>query len=109
MTMEQAESWSEGIAGFHARFARHFGRSEPRDRALDYLTGLLAPLEKKNAWTMAEQAGQLRPDGVQRLLNHSEWDENTVRDDLREYVVETIGDKNAVLIGDDTGFLKKGT
>jgi SRSO17 transposase len=107
--MEQVESWSEGVAGFHARFARHFGRSEPRERALDYLTGLLAPLEKKNAWTMAEQVGQLRPDGVQRLLNHSEWDENAVRDDLRDYVVETIGDKNAVLIGDDTGFLKKGT
>ncbi|MFD7137918.1 IS701 family transposase [Streptomyces sp. NPDC059894] len=107
--MEQVESWSEGIAGFHARFARHFGRSEPRERALDYLTGLLAPLEKKNAWTMAEQVGQLRPDGVQRLLNHSEWDENAVRDGLRDYVVETIGDKNAVLIGDDTGFLKKGT
>ncbi|MFD6187677.1 IS701 family transposase [Streptomyces goshikiensis] len=107
--MEQVESWSEGIAGFHARFARHFGRSEPRERALDYLAGLLAPLEKKNAWTMAEQVGQLRPDGVQRLLNHSEWDENAVRDDLRDYVVETIGDKNAVLIGDDTGFLKKGT
>ena len=78
--MEQVESWSEGIAAFHARFARHFGRSEPRERALDYLTGLLAPLEKKNAWTMAEQVGQLRPDGVQRLLNHSEWDENAVRD-----------------------------
>ncbi|MFI1869183.1 IS701 family transposase [Streptomyces jumonjinensis] len=107
--MEQVESWSEGIAGFHARFAHRFGRSEPRERALDYLTGLLAPLEKKNAWTMAEQVGQLRPDGVQRLLNHSEWDENAVRDDLRDYVVETIGDKSAVLIGDDTGFLKKGT
>jgi SRSO17 transposase len=107
--MGQVESWSEGIAGLHARFARHFGRSEPRERALDYLTGLLAPLEKKNAWTMAEQVGQLRPDGVQRLLNHSEWDHNAVRDDLRDYVVETIGDKNAVLIGDDTGFLKKGT
>ncbi|MGW1254770.1 IS701 family transposase [Streptomyces sp. NPDC002513] len=107
--MEQVESWFEGIAGLHARFARHFGRSEPRERALDYLTGLLAPLEKKNAWTMAEQVGQLRPDGVQRLLNHSEWDHNAVRDDLRDYVVETIGDKNAVLIGDDTGFLKKGT
>ncbi|PVE10590.1 hypothetical protein Y717_28275 [Streptomyces scopuliridis RB72] len=43
------------------------------------MTGLLAPLEKKNGWTLAEQLGQLRPDGVQRLLNHSEWDENAVR------------------------------
>ncbi|MGW7008760.1 IS701 family transposase, partial [Streptomyces sp. NPDC054933] len=52
MTVEQVESWSEGIAGFHARFAHRFGRSEPRDRALDYLTGLLAPLERKNGWTL---------------------------------------------------------
>ena len=92
----------------HARFAHRFGRSEPRDRALDYLRGLLAPLEKKNGWTLAEQVGQLRPDGVQRLLNHSDWDENAVRDDVRDFVVETIGAKDAVLIGDDTGFLKKG-
>lgn len=70
---------------------------------------MLAPLEKKNGWTLSEQVGQLRPDGVQRLLNHSDWDENAVRDDVRDFVVETIGAKDAVLIGDDTGFLKKGT
>ncbi|MFE9951611.1 transposase [Streptomyces sp. NPDC005531] len=109
MTVEQVESWSEGIAGFHARFAHRFGRSEPRERASDYLNGLLAPLEKKNGWTLSEQVGQLRPDGVQRLLNHSDWDENAVRDDARDFVVETIGAKDAVLIGDDTSFLKKGT
>ncbi|MFD7283924.1 IS701 family transposase [Streptomyces sp. NPDC059862] len=108
MTVEQVESWSGGIAGLRARFAGRFGRSEPRDRALDYMTGLLAPLERKNGWTLAEQVGQLRPDGVQRLLNHSEWDEDAVRDDARDFVVETIGAKDGVLIGDDTGFLKKG-
>ncbi|MFG2561439.1 IS701 family transposase [Streptomyces sp. NPDC048496] len=106
---EQVESWSEGVAGFHARFDHRFGRSEPRERASDYLNGLLAPLEKKNGWTLSEQVGQLRPDGVQRLLNHSDWDENAVRDDVRDFVVETIGAKDAVLIGDDIGFLKKGT
>jgi SRSO17 transposase len=73
------------------------------------LTGLLAPLEKKNGWTLAEQVGQQRPDGVQRLLNHSDWDEDAVRDDVRDFVVETIGAKDGILIGDDTGFLKKGT
>lgn len=73
------------------------------------MTGLLAPLEKKNGWTLAEQVGQQRPDGVQRLLNHSDWDEDAVRDDVRDFVVETIGAKDGILIGDDTGFLKKGT
>lgn len=106
--VEQVESWSDGIAGLHARIGHRFGRSEPRDRALDYLRGLLAPLERKNGWTLAEQVGRLRPDGVQRLLNHSEWDESAVRDDVRDFVVETIGAKDAVLIGDDTGFVKKG-
>lgn len=101
--------WSEGIAGLHARFAHRFGRSEPRERALDYLQGLVAPLVKKNGWTLAEQVGQLRPDGVQRLLNLSDWDENAVRDDVRDFVVETIGSPDGVLICDDTGFLKKGT
>ncbi|MFF3735714.1 IS701 family transposase [Streptomyces sp. NPDC002476] len=109
MTVEQVESWSEGIAGLHARFAHRFGRSEPRERALDYLRGLIAPLEKKNGWTLSEQVGQLRPDGVQRLLNLSDWDENAVRDDIRDFVVETIGSPDGVLICDDTGFLKKGT
>ncbi|MET8117397.1 IS701 family transposase [Streptomyces prasinus] len=97
------------MAGLHARFAHRFGRSEPRERALDYLQGLIAPLEKKNGWTLSEQVGQLRPDGVQRLLNLSDWDENAVRDDIRDFVVETIGSPDGVLICDDTGFLKKGT
>ncbi|MEU8686004.1 IS701 family transposase [Streptomyces sp. NPDC048611] len=102
------EDWPEGIAGLHSRFSGRFGRSEPRERALDYLSTLLAPLEKKNGWTLAEQAGQRRPDGSQRLLNFADWDENAVRDDVRDFVVETIGTKDAILIGDDAGFLKKG-
>ncbi|MEV5049387.1 IS701 family transposase [Streptomyces griseoincarnatus] len=108
LTAEQVESWSEGIAGLHARFAHRFSRSEPRERALDYLRGLIAPLEKKNGWTLSEQVGQLRPDGVQRLLNHSDWDEDAVRDDIRDFVVESIGRPDGILICDDTGFLKKG-
>jgi SRSO17 transposase len=109
LTVEQVVSWSDGIAGLHARFAHRFGRSEPRERALDYLEGLIAPLEKKNGWTLSEQVGQARPDGLQRLLNLSDWDENAVRDDVRDLVVETIGSPDGVLICDDTGFLKKGT
>ncbi|MFE9257200.1 IS701 family transposase, partial [Streptomyces sp. NPDC006879] len=88
------EDWSEGIVGLHARFAGRFGRSEPRERALEYLSTLLAPLERKNGWTLAEQAGQRRPDVFQRLLNFADWDENAVRDDVRDFVVETIGSKD---------------
>lgn len=68
----------------------------------------IAPLERKNGWTLAEWAGDRLPVGMQRLLGEADWDADAVRDDVRDYVVGTIGDKDGVLIGDDTGFLKKG-
>ncbi|WP_460401316.1 IS701 family transposase [Actinophytocola sediminis] len=92
----------------HARIAGRFTRSEPRVRAREYVSGLVAGLERKNGWTLAEQAGEASPDGMQRLLRRADWDVNGVRDDLRDYVVERLGDRGGVLIVDDTGFLKKG-
>ena len=50
-----------------------------------------------------------RPDGMQRLLRRADWDVDGVRDDVRDYVVERLGDRDGVLIVDDTGFVKKGT
>jgi SRSO17 transposase len=72
------------------------------------MAALIAPLERKNGWTLAERAGRSRPDGVQRLLNAAEWDADGVRDDVRAFVVDTIGAADAVLAGDETGFVKKG-
>ena len=72
------------------------------------LRGLLAGVERKNGWQLAEHAGEHTPDGMQRLLNHARWDPDQVRDDLRGYVVEHLGDPQAVLVVDETGFLKKG-
>jgi SRSO17 transposase len=69
---------------------------------------LLGPTERKNGWQLAEQAGETTPYGVQHLLGRASWDADEVRDDLREYVVEHLGDREAVLIVDETGFLKKG-
>src|ERR1700742_519201 len=92
----------------HARISGRFGRSEPRARAREYLAGLVAGLDRKNGWTLAEQAGEVSPDGMQRLLRHADWDVDGVRDDLRCFVVEHLGDREGVLIVDDTGFLKKG-
>jgi SRSO17 transposase len=69
---------------------------------------LLAPLAGKNGWTLAEVAGDATPDGMQRLLNAANWDADGVRDDLRGYVVEHLGEPGGVLIVDETGFLKKG-
>ena len=91
------------------RVAGRFGRAEPRRRVGAYLQGLLAGLERKNGWTLAEHAGEGSPDGMQRLLRWADWDIDGVRDDVRDYVVEHLGDPAGVLILDDTGFVKKGT
>ena len=106
---KQAQVWADGLGELHERIRPRFGRIEPRRRALGYLQGLLGALERKNSWWLAEQAGELTPDGMQRLLNGAGWDADGVRDDLREYVVEHLGDPAAVLVLDETGFLKKGT
>jgi SRSO17 transposase len=58
---------------------------------------------------IAEQAGDLTPDGMQRLLNFYSWDADAVRDDLRGYVLNHLGDPSGVMVADETGFLKKGT
>lgn len=72
------------------------------------MAGLVAGLERKNGWTLAERAGEVSPDGMQRLPWRADWDIDGVRDDVRAYVAERLGDRDAVLIADDTGFLKKG-
>src|SRR4029079_4835281 len=74
-----------------------------------YLIGLLGPVQRKNAWQVAEQIGDADPYRVQYLMGRSAWDPEEGRDDLRNYVVETLGDPDAVLVLDETGFLKKGT
>ena len=93
----------------HERIAERFTRSEPRVRVREYVSGLVAGLERKNGWTLAERAGEVSPDGMQRLLRRADWDVDGVRDDVRDYVIEHLGDPRGVLIGDETGFLKKGT
>ena len=100
--------WAEGIQRVHECIAGRFRRPEPRKRALEYLKGLLSPVERKNGWQLAEQAGDATPDGVQRLLYNYRWGADLVRDDLREYVAEHLADTGAVLVVDETGFLKKG-
>ena len=101
--------WAKGIEEVHGRVAGRFHRSEPRRRALEYLKGLISPVERKNGWQLAERAGDATPDGVQRMLSTYQWDADLVRDDLRAYVVEHLGETDGVLVVDETGFLKKGT
>jgi SRSO17 transposase len=109
VTAEDLRSWVSGLDELFSRVAGRFGRVEPRRQARAYLVGLLAPVERKNGWQLAEAAGDSQPDRMQRLLNNARWDPREVRVDLRDYVVGHLGDPGGVLIVDETGFLKKGT
>jgi SRSO17 transposase len=83
------ERWPDALGELHARVADRFHRPEVSERAKRYLAGLLGRLERKNGWQMAEQMGEMGPQGAQRLLNAARWDADAVRDDLREYVTSS--------------------
>jgi SRSO17 transposase len=102
-------AWGEAFAAYHARFAPRFARSEARERSSRYLRGLLGSVERKNGWQLAEATGEDHPRGIQRLLYEAVWDADAVREDYAGFVVETFGDPAAVLVLDESGFVKKGT
>lgn len=101
--------WLAEFDQLMGRIAGRFSRVEPRRSARAFVLGLLSDLPKKNCWTIAEHAGDATPDGMQHLLAGARWDAGAVRDDLRDYVVEHLGDRDAVLVVDETGDVKKGT
>ncbi|MFC7248204.1 transposase [Catellatospora aurea] len=90
------------------RIGAHFARSEPRRTVRELLLGLLAPMERKNGWWLAEHAGHAGPDRMQRLLRTAVWDTDAVARDLRAFVVEHLGHRDGILVADETGYLKKG-
>src|SRR5258707_4935121 len=90
------------------RLGPRFAREEARLRTQAYLRGLLSPVARKNGWQLAEAAGDRTPYATQHLLGRADWDADAVRDDLRAYVVEHLGDPEAVLVVDETGVVKKG-
>jgi SRSO17 transposase len=100
--------WAEEFANAHAHIASRFARPEPYRRAFAYMKGLLSPIARKNGWTLAEHAKEMRPDGMQRLLTEAIWDVNRVRDDLRTYVLQHLFDPKAIIVLDESGFPKRG-
>ena len=109
MTTDELDRWSSDFQDFHSRFGSFFARSEPREASRRYLRGLLAPMQRKNCWQMAEAVGEQDPQPLQRLLYSARWDEDEVRDELQRFVVEQFGDEAGIGVVDETGFLKKGT
>src|SRR5256885_8534094 len=108
MQEEESTHWAPDFERFHARFARFFARSEPREQAARYLHGLLSPAKRKNTWQMAEAVGEKDPQAMQRLLYQADWDADAVCSELQQFVIERFGDPAGIGVLDDTGFVKQG-
>lgn len=109
VTREDLAVWEEEFRKVVARIEPLFYRTESRAHAEQYLRGLLAPLERKNGWTIAEHTGEKEPKALQRFLNLTPWDAEELRDIVLEYAMENFADPRGVLIADPAGFAKKGT
>jgi SRSO17 transposase len=96
--------WTE----IEQRLSPLFARTEARASVMAYLAGLLSPLERKNSWQLAESSGKPNPYPFQHLLGRAIWDADIVRDHLRSYIIDHLADDQAVMVIDETGFLKKG-
>ncbi len=108
MRAEELEEWCDEFMAFQERFVHLFSRREPREQCGKYLRGLLASVERKNGWQLAEVVGDETPDRMQRLLYQDQWDADAARDVLQELVKETLGEEEGIGVVDETGFLKKG-
>ena len=101
-------AWEHELSTLKERLGPIFRRRELKETAGAFVDGLLSGIERKTGWLMAEQADAERPYRMQSLLGRSRWDGDTLRDEVRAYVVEALGDDDGVLVVDETGFLKKG-
>src|SRR5664279_3708027 len=109
VTAEDLDAWECDLQRLFIRMDRLFYRTESRRHAEQYLRGLLAPLQRKNGWTIAEHVGEPEPKALQRFLNLSPWDVDGLLTLNRDYVLEHLASPEAILVADPTGFAKKGT
>lgn len=103
------DRWQAEFSAVLDRIEQRFRRYEPLRHAGALMLGMVAGLDRKNCWTIAEHRGDATPDGLQHLLARASWDADGVRDDLRDYVIDAFGDPGAILVVDETGDVKKGT
>jgi SRSO17 transposase len=108
VTRADLDTWESEFRSVCMRMGHLFFRPEPRRHAEQYLRGLMAPLERKNGWTIAEHMGEKEPKAMQRFLNLTPWDADALRDIVRDYAIEHLGDPRGILVADPTGFAKKG-
>lgn len=103
------EEWERELDQVGDLIGARFARYEPRRHAVSYVKGLLSDVPTRNGWTIAEASGHKTPDKIQKMLNQATWDEAGVREDVRAYVTENLGDPGAVLVFDETGDIKQGS
>jgi len=107
-TLPDVIQWHEALLRLHARLAPFFARPEPHQRLLYFLQGVLSQVERKNGWQLAEQAREVTPYGMQRLLSGAVWDVDAVRDELRAFALQYLGSAGAIIALDETCFPKRG-
>ena len=102
------ELWSAELRGTKDRLRSLFTHPSVAASAAAFLDTLLGPERRKTGWMRAEAVGDRGPWRQQAVLGRSHWDADTLRDVVREYALETLAEADAVLVFDETGFLKQG-
>ncbi len=102
------ELWASSLRDVKARIRPLFNQERVGVSAGKFLDGLLGNEPRKTGWMRAEAAGNSGPWRQQAILGRGRWDADALRDIVREYALETLADEMAVLVIDETGFLKQG-
>src|SRR5919206_13626 len=102
------ELWASSLRDIKGRIRPLFQRARMADSAALFLDALLGPERRKTGWMRAEAAGDPGPWRQQAVLGRSRWEADALRDLVRDYALETLAEPEAVLVIDETGFLKQG-
>src|SRR5512146_1136259 len=102
------ELWASSLRDVKARIRPLFTQERVARSAGSFLDGLLGNEPRKTGWMRGEAAGDPGPWRQQAILGRGRWDADALRDIVREYALETLADEDAVLVIDETGFLKQG-
>ena len=102
------ELWAWSLRDVRARMRPLFRQKRVAASAAEFLDGLLGNEPRKTGWMRAEAAGDCGPWRQQAILGRGRWDADALRDIVRDYALETLADDDAVLVIDETGFLKQG-
>jgi SRSO17 transposase len=102
------ELWASSLRDVKGRIRPLFQQERMTASAGLFLDALLGPERRKTGWMRAEAAGDIGPWRQQAVLGRSHWDADALRDVVRDYALETLAEFDAVLVVDETGFLKQG-